>query len=291
MIPLSATVGYQPDWWQVFTSTIVTRALVAGTVVAIAAGAIGYFVVVRRDGFATHALAHIGLPGATGAVLVGLPVSFGLIVFCVVGGLGIGALGKSMERRDVATGTVLAFATALGVLFNSMATRSSGAITNILFGNLLAISSDQLVLFAVVAAAALAALAVIGRPLLFASAHPRAAEARGVPVRAVGVTFTVLLAVVVALAVQVVGTLLLFALVVTPAATALLITAQPAKAIALGTALALTAVWVGLALGTMWNLPPSFPIVTVALLCWLVALGITRRDRRAHFRGFLNNGQ
>ena len=116
------------------------NAVIGGTIVALAAGLIGYFIVVRRTAFAAHALAHIGLPGATGAVLLGLPPVLGLGVFCVGGALVIGVLGKRASERDVVTGTTLAFATGLGLFFNSLATKSSSTMTNVLFGNLLAIS-------------------------------------------------------------------------------------------------------------------------------------------------------
>ena len=118
------------------------NALIGGTIVALAAGLIGYFVVVRQTAFAAHALAHIGFPGATGAVLMGVPVVVGLGVFCVGGALVIGVLGKRAADREVVTGTVLAMATGLGLFFNSLATKSSSTMTNVLFGNLLAISDD-----------------------------------------------------------------------------------------------------------------------------------------------------
>ena len=139
---------FQTDWWQVMTSSFMRNALIGGTLVAIAAGVIGYFVVVRGTAFAAHALAHIGLPGATGAVLLGLPVTLGLAVFCVGGAIVIGALGRRAGDREVATGTVLAFAVGLGLYFSSQATRSSSTMTNVLFGNLLAISPQELIVFA-----------------------------------------------------------------------------------------------------------------------------------------------
>ena len=122
---LLAAIGYQHNWVEVLGATFMRHAFIGGTLVALASGLIGYFVVVRRDAFAAHALAHIGFPGATGAALVGAPVTLGLAVFCVAGGLAIGAFGKRVDRREVATGTVLAFATSLGVLFASMATDST----------------------------------------------------------------------------------------------------------------------------------------------------------------------
>jgi len=170
------------------------------------------------------------------------------------------------------------------VLFSSLASKSASTVTNVLFGNLLAISEDQLVTFVVFTLGLAGLMAVVARPLTFASVAPRVAEARGVPVRALSVVFMVALALVITMAVQVVGTLLLFALVVTPGATALLYTARPASVAALGTAIGCVCVWGGLVLSTMFNLPPSFFIVTLAFIAWGGSLVVTRGRRvdRAH---------
>jgi len=271
-----AAVGYQSDWFDVVRAPFMVNAFVAGSLVAVAAGLIGYHVVVRRQVFAAHALAHIGFPGATGAVVLGLPVTAGLLVFCIAGALAIGALGKAVSEREVATGTVLAFATALGVLFGSLASRSASTVTSILFGNLLGVSGAQILTFACFTLVLGAVLAVVARPLVFASIDPQVAEARGVPVRALGVVFMVLLALVVTMSVQVIGTLLLFALVVTPSAAALYVTARPAAVVALGTAIALVSVWTGLLAAAMFDLPPSFAIVTIAVAVWLVLYAVSR---------------
>jgi zinc/manganese transport system permease protein len=232
---------------------------------------------VRRTAFAAHALAHIGFPGATLAALVGAPITLGLAVFCVAGGLSIGVLGREVEEREIATGTILAFATGLGLLFSSLASRNTRTITNVLFGNLLSITTQQLVAFALFTVGLAAILSVVARPLAFASVDPQVAEAKGVPVRLLGVVFMVLLALVITMAVQVVGTLLLFALVVTPSATALLRTARPPVVAAMGTGIGLVSVWLGLVLSAMFNLPPSFFIVSISFLCWLLALIVDRR--------------
>jgi zinc/manganese transport system permease protein len=278
--PLLA-VEFQENWLEVLQSSFMRNALIGGSMVAIAAGLLGYFVITRQNAFAAHALAHIGFPGATGAILVGAPVTLGLAVFCVGGGLLIGLLGRKVADREIATGTILALATALGVLFASLASANAGTTTSVLFGNLLAISQDQLVVYGVFTAAVVLTLALVARPLTFASVDPAVAEARGVPVRALGIAFIVLLALTVTKAVQVVCTLLLFALVVTPAATALRLTARPTLVAALSVALALFAVWGGLVLAAMVNLPPSFFIVSLAVLAWGVVLAATRRRRAA----------
>ena len=279
---LLAAAGYQSNWIEILQSSFMHNAFIGGSLVAVASGMIGYFVVVRERAFAAHALAHIGFPGATGAVLVGAPVTLGLAVFCIAGGLAIGLLGEKAVQREVATGTILAFATGLGVLFASLTTRASSEVTNVLFGNLLAISNGQILVFAGFVVSLAVVLAVIARPLTFASVDPPVAAARGVPVRVLGTVFLVLLALVVTMAVQVVGTLLLFALVVTPSATALAITARPARVAVLGGAVGLASVWVGLVLAAMFNLPPSFFIVTVSFAVWLVVRTVTTlRERRA----------
>ncbi len=272
-----AAIGYQPEWLAVLGEDFMRRALAGGVLVAVAAGVLGYFVVIRRHAFAAHALAHIGFPGATGAVLLGLPVTLGLLAFCTAGGLAIGWFGRRWADREVATGTILGFATGLGVLFSSMGTRSAATVTSVLFGNLLAIAPDQLAVFAGCTVVLVGVMALIARPLTFASLNPEVAEAKGVPVRALGVAFMVLLALVITMAVQVVGTLLLFGLVVTPAATALLMTARPAAVVACSTALGAVAVVLGLVLSAMFDLPPSFPIVALSFLGWLLALAVSRR--------------
>ncbi|HEV7212309.1 MAG TPA: metal ABC transporter permease [Blastococcus sp.] len=276
-----ADVQFQTNWLGILTSPFMQHALIGGSLVAVAAGLLGYFVITRQNAFAAHALAHIGFPGATGAILVGVPVTVGLAVFCVGGGLLIGLFGRRLADREMATGTILALATALGVLFASLASANARTTTSVLFGNLLAISRDQLVVFGAFTAAVVLALAVIARPLMFASIDPEVAAARGVPVRALGIAFVVLLALTITMAVQVVGTLLLFALVVTPAATALRLTARPALVAAIAVGLALGSVWGGLVLASMIDLPPSFFIVSLAVLAWLVVLG-TSGGRRGH---------
>lgn len=289
MSSYAIALGYQPNWWPILTSAFMGNALIGGTIVALAAGLIGYFVVVRRTAFAAHALAHIGFPGATGAVLLGAPVGAGLAVFCIAGALVIGALGKRATDREVVTGTVLAMATGLGLFFNSLATKSSSTVTNVLFGNLLAVSRGQLVSFAILLAVLGLSIGAVYRPLLFASVNPLVAEAKGVPVRALSMMFMALLGVTVTMAVQAVGTLLLFALVVTPAATAIMLTPRPVAAMSASTAISLTAVWLGLGASAMFNLPPSFPIVTIACAVWLVVWAGSRR-RRVTARAFEESG-
>lgn len=274
--PLLAAAGYQNDWFDTIREPFMRNAFIAGVLVALAAGVIGYFVVVRSGEFSAHALGHIGFPGATGAVLIGLSPTLGLAVFCIGGAIIIGALGRHVDERATATGTILAFATGLGILFSSLATKSSNTVTNVLFGNLLAVSGDQITVFVWFTIVLLAVVAVIARPLTLASVNPEVAEAKGVPVRLLGLVFLVLMGLVITMAVQVVGTLLLFALVVTPPATALRLTARPSRVVALGVGIGLFSVIGGLVLAVMFNLPPSFFIVLCSFLIWILVLAATR---------------
>jgi len=142
-----AAVQFQSNWLQILQSPFMVHALIGGSLVAVAAGLLGYFVITRQNAFAAHALAHIGFPGATGAILIGAPVTLGLAVFCIGGGLLIGLFGRRVADREMATGTILALATALGVLFASLASANASTTTSVLVGNLLAISKDQLVVY------------------------------------------------------------------------------------------------------------------------------------------------
>jgi zinc/manganese transport system permease protein len=274
-------VGYQPDWLDILDSAFMRNAVLGGTIVALAAGVIGYFVVIRQSAFAAHALAHIGLPGATGAVLLGLSPVLGLGVFCVGGAILISVLGQRASERDVVTGTVLAFATGLGLFFNSLATKSSSTMTNVLFGNLLAITGEQLTVFAALLAVVSLTIGAVYRPLLYSSINSAVAQAKGIPVGALSLVFMLLLGLTVTMAIQAVGTLLLFALVITPAATAIALTPRPVLAIAISTGLAVGCVWLGLIFSAMFNAPPSFLIVTIVTVIWL-AVWLRSRSATRH---------
>jgi zinc/manganese transport system permease protein len=263
-------IGYQDNWWPILISPFMRDALLGGTIVALAAGLLGFFIVVRNTAFAAHAVAHIGLPGATGAVLVGLPIGLGLGAFCVGGAIVIGALGKRVGDREVATGTVLAMAIGLGLLFSSLATKNASTMTNVLFGNLLAISHVQLITFAGLLILLGLGVGFIYRPLLFASVNPLVAQAKGVPVQSLSIIFMALLGLAVTMAVQVVGTLLLFALLVTPAATAIRLAPRPSIAMFISTIISVVSVWAGLGLSAMFNMPPSFVIVAIACMVWFI---------------------
>src|SRR5690242_20624738 len=233
----------------------------AGTVVAIVAGAVGYFLVLRNLTFAGHALSHVGFAGATGAVLVGVAPLWGLVAFTVAAAIAMGLLGERPRNRDVAVGIVLALALGFGVLFLSLYTSHATQATAILFGDVLGVDPDTIRGLAGLGISALLALAAVSRPLLFATLEPEIAEARGVSLRLVSVLFLVIVAVAVAEAAQVVGVLLVFALMVGPAAASLRLTSRIGTGIALSAALALAETWGGIALAYVSDLPTTFWIV------------------------------
>jgi len=258
------------DGQAIFQYAFMRNAFAAGTIVAIVAGVVGYFVVLRSLSFAGHALSHIGFAGATGAVVLGINPIFGLLAFTVGSALGMGALGKRIHGRDVAIGIVLAWTLGLGVLFLSLYTGYATEAYALLFGEILGISQRDVLVTLAAGIPTLLAIAVIYRPLLFASLDEEVAEARGVPVRFLAVAFMVVLALAVSEAVQVVGVLLIFALLVTPAAIAERLTARPARALLLSAVLALCFTWGGLAIAFYAPYPVSFFITSLAFGTYLV---------------------
>lgn len=271
--------SFDPQWMSTLSASFMTNAFIAGFCIALASGVMGYFTIARHSTFASHALAHIGLPGATGAVLLGLPVSLGLGVFALGGALVIGALGKRASQREIATGTVLAFATGLGLFFARLSSSASQQMQSILFGSILTITTDQIVGFIVFDILLLIVLAVVYRPLLFSSLDEQVAQAKGVPIGFMNLAFMSIMAGVITIAVPAVGTLLIFALVITPAATANIMAASPFKAMVLASVLCLISIWGGLVLSAMFPAPPSFIIVTLSTLFWAAAKGISALRR------------
>jgi len=269
------------DLRDIFAYGFMQNAFLAGTMVAIMGAVVGYFVVLRRLAFATEALSHGGFAGATGAVVINQDPFLGLLVFVTFAGVLMGILGDKLRGRDVAIGATLAFSLALGSLFLTVSTKLAGEAVNILFGNILAIAPADVRFVISFACFTLAAVGVMYRPLLFASVDPEIAEARGLPVRGLGVAFMVLLGFAVATAVQLVGVLLIFALLILPSASAQHLTPRPARAIMYAVALAILCVWLGLAIGFYLPYPPSFFITSLTFVSYLVTrqLGPTRLSR------------
>jgi zinc/manganese transport system permease protein len=254
-------------------------ALAAGSLVAVVAGAVGFFLVLRNLTFAGHALSHVGFAGATGAVLVGLNPLWGLLAFTLAAAVAMGFLGERLRGRDVAVGIILSLALGLGVLFLYFYTAHANQATAILFGNVLGVDLQTVWALLGLSVVSLAALALISRPLLFATLAPELADARGVSLRRVAMLFLAIVAIAVAEAAQVVGVLLVFALMVAPAATALRLTARLGWGAALAVLLALAETWAGMAMayGTDW--PTSFCIVAVS--CSAYFLSLLRRGQHA----------
>jgi zinc/manganese transport system permease protein len=242
----------------------------AGTVVALVSGVVGYFVVLRRTAFAAHALSDMGFPGAAGAALIGVNPVVGMLVFMLTVGAVMGMLGERVRGRDTVVGIVLAFSLALGYLFSSLYTGNSTEAFALLFGQITGVTTWDVTVTVAASAIALGAVAVMYRPLLFASVDEVVAEARRVPVRLLSVGFMLALALAVSAAVQVIGVLLIFALLVTPAAIAERLTRRPGAAIACASGLAVLFVWVGLAIAYYQPYPPSFFIVGLAFVTYVV---------------------
>src|SRR6266853_2450821 len=258
------------DLASLFHYEFMVHAFQAGTIVAIVAGAIGYFVVLRASSFAAHALSHIGFAGATGAVVLGLSPVFGLLAFTLASGAAIGALGNRLRGRDVTIGIVLAWALGLGVLFISLYRGYATEAYALLFGQILGISTSDVIATLAAGLITMAALIAVYRPLLFSSVDEDLAGAKGVPVTALSIAFMSILAVAVSEAVQVVGVLLIFALIVTPAAIAVRFSSRPPVAIGIGILLALAFTWLGLAIAFFSPHPVSFFITTLAFATYLL---------------------
>jgi zinc/manganese transport system permease protein len=211
------------------------NAFAAATIVAIVSGLVGYFLVLRGQTFAGHALSHVGFTGATGAVLLGVAPLWGLVALTVTAGIGMGAMGERLAQRDVAIGMILALSLGFGLLFLHFFTASATQATALLVGN-----------------------------VLFASLQPELAEAKGVSLRLYSVLFLAIVGLATAECVQIVGVLLVFALMVGPAATAQRLSSAVATGLLLAAALALLEAWAGIALAFYTDWPASFCITALS---------------------------
>ena len=272
-----------------FHYEFMVHAFEAGTIVAIVAGAIGYFVVLRGSAFAAHALSHIGFAGATGAVVLALSPIVGLLAFTLGAGIAIGALGNRLRGRDVTIGIVLAWALGLGVLFISLYRGYATEAYALLFGQILGISTSDVIATLAAGVITMAALVVVYRPLLFSSVDEDLAGAKGVPVTVLSIAFMAILAVAVSEAVQVVGVLLIFALIVTPAAIAVRFSSRPPIAIGVGILLALAFTWFGLAIAFFSPHPVSFFITTLAFATYLAVRLAEALRPRLHAKRLANS--
>ena len=267
----------------IFSHPFMRNAFLAGTGIAACCGAVGYFVVLRGQVFTGDALSHVAFTGALAALAAGFDLRLGLFGATVAVAVGMGFLGRSGRADDVVIGSVFAWTLGLGVLFLSIYTsRSSGANgtagVSVLFGSVLGLSTGAARTAAVIGAAILVAVLLIGRPLLFASLDEAVAAAGGVPVRVLGIGFLVLVGLTAAETTQAVGALLLLGLLAAPAAAAHRLTTRPFGGLALSTALAVGATWAGLTLGYVFpSMPPSFAIISTAVLLFAGATAVAGR--------------
>lgn len=290
-LPYGRSANIVSDISQLLTYHFMVNAFAAGTIVAIGASVIGWFMVLRRQTFAGHTLAVIGFPGATGAALLGLSVSLGYFATCVAGAIVIGLIprsssGGSSGSESAVIGTLQAFALACGVLFVSLYRGFLNQMTSLLFGSFLGITNTQVVILAVVCLVVVVGLAIIGRPLFFASIDADVASARGVPVRALSLIFMILLGLAVAEASQITGSLLVFSLLVMPSATAQRLTNNSRLSLAISVATAIAITWCALSAAYFSVYPVGFYLTTFGFAFYLFALAIewTRSARPSLLR-------
>jgi zinc/manganese transport system permease protein len=267
-----------------FAYEFMTNAFVAAGIVAVVSGLVGYFLVIRGQTFAGHALSHIGFAGATGAGLIGLAPLWGLLAFTLAAGIVMGALSERISNRDVAIGVVLALALGFGLLFLHYHTSFATQATALLFGNVLAVDRTMIATLAVLGTITLAALAAIMRPLIFASLQPELAEAKGVPMRFVSTAFLAIVALAVSECAQIVGVLLVFTLMVGPPAAAQRVTTGLWSGLFVSAALALTEAWLGLTMAFYTDWPVSFCIAALSAVGYFAVLP-ARHAPHAHAEG------
>ena len=265
----------------------VQNAILAGLIIAVVAGLVGRFVVLRNMSFAVHGIAEVGFTGTAAALFFGFDAVLGLLAGALLASLGIGTLGVRLRDRDVAIGSVLAFGLGLGVLFLTLDSRYASQAFSILFGTITGVRRQDVVLLLVLGLATLAGLAAISRPLTFASVDPEVADARGVPVRLLSIAFLLILAIAVAEAIQVVGVLLVLTLLITPAASAQKMSVRPLTASVLAVAIALACTMGGILLGLFTPFPTSFFVATLSFAVYLLsrALGPALAGRGRNSRG------
>jgi zinc/manganese transport system permease protein len=272
------------DVRELFSFPFMVNALEAGTIVAVMAGVTGWFMVLRRQTFAGHTLSVVAFAGAAAAGFAGVPVALGYFSVCGLGALALAGFGgsqRNLSLESAATGSLQALALALGFLFVSLYHGVLNGLDSLLFGTFLGITSGQVNILLAVATVAILIIAAVGRPLFFASVDAAVARAAGVPVALLGFFFLLVLGLSVAETSQITGALLVFALLVTPAATAHQLTARPALGIALSVTIAVVVTWVGLALAYFSIYPVGFYVTSLSFALYvLVRVGRALADRR-----------
>lgn len=274
------------DVHQLFTYPFMVNALEAGTIVAVLAGIVGWYVVLRRAAFASHTLSVMAFPGAAGAALAGLPTALGYYVACTAAALAIGRSGQGRHAtrsggaqgaQAAVIGTVQTVGLAAGFLFLSLNAAVLGGPETLLFGTFLGITRGQVLGLLLVALGALAVLAALARPLLFASVDREVARASGVPVAALDALFLLVLGLAIAATSQLTGALLVFALLVAPPAAAQRLTLRPGAGLILSVVFALVTIWLALAIAYFSIYPVGFYVTTIGLVIYVGARTIRRR--------------
>ena len=248
-------------------SGFMVNAWIGASLVAVVAGIVGFFVVMRGAAFPAHAIPNGSFAGAAAAVLIGVSTLVGLGAFAVLGALTIAVLGRR-GRQDAVTALALVMMLALGSLFLSFSSEYEPAVESLLFGEVLGISPTDLVPTGVLAAVCVAAIAVLYRPLLLSSTLGEVAAARGVGLFAMQLSFLLVLALATTMTVPVVGTLLVFSLMIAPPAAARSLADRPGAALALSVVLALATVWSAIALSYTTNYPIGFFVGTLGAVLY-----------------------
>ncbi|WP_039794731.1 metal ABC transporter permease [Nocardia araoensis] len=258
----------------------VQQALFAAALLGLLSGVIGPLIISRQMSFAVHGTSELSLTGAAAALLAGVGVGFGAIAGSVVAAVLFGLLGARARERDSVIAVVLSFGLGLSVLFLWLGPDRAGSKFSLLTGQVVSVGNNGLGLLAVCTAGVIAVLAVVYRPLLFASSDPEVAVARGVPVRALSIVFAVLLGITAAFGVQIVGALLVLALLITPAAAAAQLTADPVRATVLAVVFAEIAAVGGILLSLAPGVPVSTFVTTISFLIYLACRLLGTRNRR-----------
>jgi zinc/manganese transport system permease protein len=259
----------------------VQQAVLAAALLGLLAGAIGPLIISRQMSFAVHGTSELSLTGAAAALLAGIGVGLGAIAGSVVAAVLFGLLGTKARERDSVIAVVLSFGLGLSVLFLWLGPERAGSKFSLLTGQVVSVGYSGLALLTTCTVLVLAVLAVVYRPLLFASSDPEVALARGVPVRLLSVVFAVMLGITAAFGVQIVGALLVLALLITPAAAAAQLTAKPVRAAVLAVVFAEIAAVGGILLSLAPGVPVSTFVTTISFLIYLICRIAGPRRRQA----------
>lgn len=270
MVTFTFSLNLFADFEEMWKYVFMQHAFEAGTLIAFIAGVVGYFVVLRRSAFTAHAFSEIGFAGAAASILLNVQPIVGLLAGSILGALGIAALGRRAASRDTAIGIVLAFSLGLGLLFISLYTGYITEAYSILFGEILGISTVAVYQTLGACIVVLGSMAFLYRPLLFSSLDEDVAEAKGLPMGFIGTAFMLIVAVSVSFAVLETGVLLIFSLMVTPAATAQYVARRPMWAIIISILIALGATWSGLFISFFTPYPVSFFITAEVFGLYLI---------------------